>query len=172
MTDESAFLRRLPIRRIIGRRSTYALNGLHYRNLLPYTFARRDEVLVVKERKWHQIEAKLDARSDHKIVEAHAGNFPGAVQVSSHLANVVRRSANVGEGENDHEALQAALLVRQPRSHHTDNQDQRGRLPDDEDDELNADEIVSEHHEEGGVNRLLTRLAIIRKEVKPEVIDR
>ena len=97
------------------------------------------------------------------------------MQVSSHLANVVRRSANVGEGENDHEALQAALLVRQPRSHHTDDQDQRGRLPDDEDgedDELNTDEVVGEYHEEGGVNRLLTRFAIIRKEVKPEVIDR
>ena len=134
-------------------------------------------MLIVEESKRNQIEAKLDARSHHKIIEAHTRNFPGAMEVRGHLGDVVRRGADVGEGKNDHEAPQADLLTGQPRSHHPDDQDQCGRLPDDEDgedDELDADEVVGEYHEAGGVKiliRLHICLAIIRKEVKPDIVD-
>ena len=100
------------------------------------------------------------------------------MQVGRHLANVVRRGADVSEGENDREAPQADLLPRQPRPHHSYDEDQCGRLPNDEDgedDELDAHEVVSENHEESGVQLLtifLIHLAIFRKEVKPDVIDR
>ena len=53
LTDDSAFRRRLPIGRVVIRRSSYALQGFQNRNLLLQAVARRDVVLVVEESKWH-----------------------------------------------------------------------------------------------------------------------
>ena len=164
LTDDSAFRRQFTIGRVAIRRSSYALRVLQHRNLLTQAVTRRDVVLVVEKSKWHQVEAELNARSHHEIVEAHAGGSIRAVQVGRHLANVVRRGADVGEGENDREAPQADLLPCQPRSHHSYDQDQCGRLPNDEhgeNDELDAHEVVSENHEVGGVQILISLLILL-----------